>query len=322
LISEADLEDEGKAIQRQIHYLESEIRSLRAKLVVPQNFRGLVGGTGLGYLLGGYVGAIAGAFGGYHLGKKYELNDQDKQIIQNLIRQKQGQINGLRQSGDINSQLSEGVMDASSLANLNYESYPFQGEWFDLIGEPSKPFHAMVFGRPKQGKSIFCFQFARYLDEFGPVLYVAAEEGFGGTLQKKVRDFGLDSAQNVKFSNARGMDQMRAAIPGNEFVFIDSVNYSRLEVEDVEALKNEFPETSFITIQQATKGGQFRGSQEYAHNCDVIIEVVAGVAYQQGRFQAASEYNIFDQPEEKAGENKQSGEKKQSGQMELNLFDL
>lgn len=320
MISENDLEESSRIIERQIRHLEHEIRSLRAKLLVPQNFRGLVGGTGLGYLLGGYVGAIAGAFGGYHLGKARELNDQDKQIIQNLIRQKMAQIQGLRHSGDVNAQMSQGVMNASDIANLNYETYPFQDEWFELIGEPSKPFHAMVFGRPKQGKSIFCFQFAGYLQQFGPVLYVAAEEGFGGTLQKKIRDFGLEDSRNIKFSNARGVQEMRAAIPGNEFVFIDSVNYSRLEVEDVESLKNEFPQSSFITIQQATKGGQFRGSQEYAHNCDIIIEVIAGIAHQQGRFQGASEYQIFKQPEQSQTESQEPASKPKSEQ--LNLFDI
>ena len=139
-------------------------------------------------------------------------------------------------------------------------------------------------------------------------------------MQKKIKDFGLQDNQFVNFSNAKGMEEMRKVIPGHDFVFIDSVNYSRLEVDDVEQLKREFPKTSFITIQQATKGGQFRGSQEYAHNCDIIIEVISGVAHQTGRFQAASEYEIFKQPEEEAGEDK--ADEKPEAKEQLNLFDI
>jgi hypothetical protein len=61
-------------------------------------------------------------------------------------------------------------------------------------------------------------------------------------------------------------------------VFIDSVNYIRITPEDVEDIKAENPQTAFITIQQATKNGNFRGSQEFAHNCDMVIRVEAGMA--------------------------------------------
>jgi len=301
MLSAEDLKEENSGLQSNIRALTAEIRGLRARLLFPQSVRGLVGGAGLGYLLGGYTGAAIGALAAGKIGSDRELTPEDKQILVNVIRQKEAQLAGLLQKKNINKAAASGMISAGDLAKLDFDQYEFDGKWFDLFGYPARPFHCMVFGRPKQGKSIFSFQFAEYLQDFGNVLYIAAEEGFGGTLQKKIKDFGLEGSQSVHFSNAKGIDQMRKAIPGHDFVFIDSVNYARLEVEDVERLKREFPNTSFITIQQATKGGQFRGSQEYAHNCDMIVEVISGVAHQQGRFQAASEYAIFEKPEEKAG---------------------
>ena len=56
---------------------------------------------------------------------------------------------------------------------------------------------------------------------------------------------------------------------------------------------------ALITVQQATKDGKFRGSQQYAHNCDIIIEVIQGVAHHTGRFAAPSEMAIFTAPEVK-----------------------
>jgi hypothetical protein len=307
----------SNGIDTQVAAIQGDIARLEHRLKIPANFRGLVTGTTVGMLLGNYTGAAIGALAGYHLGTKHNLTQDDREIIVNQIKVKKAYLEQLKAKQSITRQAEKGILQADQLAGLQYDQYEFDGRWEELFGYPAKPFHCMVFGRPKNGKSIFSFQFANYLSQFGKVLYIASEEGFGGTLQKKIMDFGLENNKMVQFSDAKGMDRMRKDIPGHEFVFIDSVNYAALEVEDVERLKDENPGTSFITIQQATKGGQFRGSQEYAHNCDMIVEVVSGVAYQQGRFQAASEYVIFDGPEKKV-EKKEKKENKE----QLNLFDI
>ncbi len=59
-------------------------------------------------------------------------------------------------------------------------------------------------------------------------------------------------------------------------------------------MKTENPNTSFVAIVQATKSGDFRGEQSLTHNCDFIIKVAEGVAYQRGRFAPASEIKIFE----------------------------
>lgn len=320
----ADPEEERKKeIQRAKNKLSAEIRSLNAQLKFPPEFRLGIAGTGLGFAIGSYPGAIAGALAGFFIGKNRQLTDDEKKLLQNLINQKEQQLQNIGKQLETQNEIMGGVVSAEDLMNLEYDVYEFDDKWEELFGQPSKPFHAMVFGVPKAGKSIFSFQFASYLTQFGDVLYIASEEGFRGTIRDKIKNFAANEdfiADNFRLSDARGLDKMREVIPGNDFVFIDSVNYAQLEVEDVELLKKENPETSFITIQQATKGGQFRGSQEYAHNCDIIVEVISGVAHQKGRFQAASEYEIFDQPEEKKDSTKEK--KAEEKDPQLNIFDL
>jgi hypothetical protein len=302
---------------QEIKLLQQEIRQLNNELKFPASVRGAVSGAALGFAVAGIAGALLGGYGGLDLGRSKDLTEQDKQIVINKIRAKSEKLAKLIKEHKARSRKGTETMSATEIAQMDFKVIPFYGEFEELCGQPADPFHCMVFGRPKQGKSIFSFQFARFLSEFGKVLYIASEEGFGGTLKKKIDDYDLADNSNVTFSDARGIEQMRKVIPGNKFVFIDSVNYARLEVEDVENLKKEFRDTSFITIQQATKGGQFRGSQEYAHNCDIIIEVIQGVAYQTGRFQAASEYKVWRSPEE---EKKKPEEKKESEQ--LKIFEL
>jgi len=255
------------------------------------------------HYFGGGVPMVIGGLLGYLIGSQSEVNDADKrEIIQGILQSSQALQRSREQGVDtIDSEANDGIMSASDLMNFKYNKYDFFGKWGDFVGQPSINFHAMIYGRPKQGKSILSVQWAKYLSEnFGKVLYVASEEGFSVTLQKKVMEFAMDNP-NLDFANFRDFEQIKNAVNrgGYRFVFIDSVNYIRITPEDVEDIKAENPQTAFITIQQATKNGNFRGSQEFAHNCDMVIRVEAGMASHQGRFQEPTEMDIFDKPEER-----------------------
>lgn len=55
------------------------------------------------------------------------------------------------------------IMNSMDFANMQFETIGLKGKWFDLIGDPSSNFTAMVFGKPKMGKSYLCIDFAGYL---------------------------------------------------------------------------------------------------------------------------------------------------------------
>ena len=255
-------------------------------------------GAGVPMVIGGILGYIIGSTTSIDDSEKGRIIGEIMQSQATLRNQQQSDFAGEEEGGDnVN-----GIMSSSDLMNYQYNKYPFDGKWGDFVGQPSVNFHAMVYGRPKQGKSILSVQWAKYLSEnFGKVLYVASEEGFSVTLQKKVMEFAMDN-NNLDFANFRDFEQIKNAVNKGKykFVFIDSVNFIKITPEDVEDIKAENPSTAFITIQQATKNGNFRGSQEFAHNCDIVIRVEAGMASQQGRFQEPTEMNVFDAPENSA----------------------
>ena len=293
--------DEDAAKSAKIDQLSKEIATLRAQLNVPASIRGTIGGAAIGAGLGmGAVGTLALGILGYNMSKDKTMSEEQRNAIEMKLRQKAQDLLRLQRDEEIEDATMGGIMSSRDLKDYRYDCYEFDGKWEDLVGKPSKKFHMMVYGRPKQGKSYFCFDLAQYLSNFGKVLYIAAEEGFSATLQKKLQDMGGDNP-NLDFANFRDYETIKNALPGHDyrFVIIDSVNYIRIEPEEIETLKAENPRMALITVQQATKDGKFRGSQQYAHNCDIIIEVIEGVAYHQGRFQVHSEMPIFTKPEEK-----------------------
>ena len=181
------------------------------------------------------------------------------------------------------------LMNSLDFANMQFTTIGLKGKWRDLIGDPSPNFTAMVFGKPKMGKSYLCIDFAGYLARHhGKVLYVAKEEGLDSTLQKKLRD------KQVAHPNLF----VSAILPGNlegyNFIFLDSVNRLGLLPADLIRLKSANPEKSFIFVFQSTKDGNFRGANSFQHDVDVVIEIPEkGIAMQYGRFNQGGKLAIF-----------------------------
>lgn len=181
------------------------------------------------------------------------------------------------------------VMNSLDFKKMEFKTLGFTGKYLKLIGDPSKGFSAMVFGRPKMGKSFLCIDFAGYLARnHGKVLYVAKEEGLDYTLQVKL------NATDVAHPNLDVTSSIPENLSGYDFVFLDSVNRLELSAKDLESLKENYPDISFIQIFQTTKMGSHKGRNDAPHNVDVVIEVPEkGRAVQFGRFNQGGEMDIF-----------------------------
>ncbi len=182
------------------------------------------------------------------------------------------------------------VMSSVDFSKLKFDTVGFTGKWKTLIGDPAEGFSAMVFGKPKMGKSYLCMDWAGYLARnHGNTLYVAREEKLDATLQKKLND------KDVKHPCLYVSDHLPGDLSPYKYIFLDSVNKLGLEPETLDGLKAQNPGKSFIGVHQTTKEGNFRGSNSYQHDVDVVIEVPErGKAVQFGRFNQGGEIDIFE----------------------------
>lgn len=198
------------------------------------------------------------------------------------------------------------VMCSTEFADMKFDSIGFEGKWRELIGDPCKGFTAMIYGKPKMGKSYLAVDFAGYLARnHGKVLYVAREEKLDATLQKKIND------KNVTHVNLFVTDSLPEDLTPYNFIFLDSVNKLGLAPKALEELKSKYPGKCFIYVFQTTKMGAFRGKNEFQHDVDVVIEIPEkGKAIQFGRFNQGGEINIFDEPNEESNLEGLDGNKK------------
>ena len=170
------------------------------------------------------------------------------------------------------------MVSSTELAGMTFETLSLEGEYRELIGTPSRSFSAMVYGKPGGGKTTWCISFAKYLAQQHDlqVLFASIEEGINHTAQDKLRRL------NATHPNLIVSDYMPEDLSQFDVVFIDSVNSFRYSVKDLQRLRKANPNIILIYIFQSTKNGQFKGSQEYEHDVDVVIRAEDGVITTQG----------------------------------------
>ncbi len=215
---------------------------------------------------------------------KWQNSHEDIDVKYAKSKKQTKALNGITPSPQVN------IMPSTQFANLHFNTIGFKERWLRFIGDPAPGFTAMVFGMPKMGKSYLCVDFAGYLARnHGKVLYVAKEEKLDKTLQDKLKE------KEVAHENLTVADGIPADLSPYDFIILDSVNKLGLTPKDLEKLKVENKGKSFVYIFQCTKGGKFKGNNEFQHDVDVVIEVPEiGKATQYGRFNQGGAMDIFE----------------------------
>ncbi|MBI4947605.1 MAG: hypothetical protein HY840_14525 [Bacteroidetes bacterium] len=176
-------------------------------------------------------------------------------------------------------QTNDKIITSKELKEMDYPCLNFLGKWNDLLGNPATVFHLVVHGKPGEGKSTFCIQFANYLAEHhGSTVYISGEEGFSKTLQQKIIITKAESP-NLFFADLKSLDEIKKQIENKfNFIFIDSLDTLRIDSVKLKELRELFQCSAFITISQSTKDGKMRGSQEIVHDADITVTVQDGFA--------------------------------------------
>jgi hypothetical protein len=185
------------------------------------------------------------------------------------------------------------AINSMHLQEMEFEVLPLRDAWYDCLGDVITPFSMMIYGGPGSGKSTFAIAFANYLAEElnKKVLYVAAEEAIGATLQEKFRRM---DAFSPNITIATTIDQ---CCSGYDFVFIDSVNELQLTPEKVSELiqKAKDRNISLILIYRGTKGGSFRGEETNENLVDISLKAENGIiAPRKNRFGGTGSIQVYE----------------------------
>ena len=224
--------------------------------------------------------------------------DSEIKEIERRIRQTK-KVKGILESitkGKIGNKESEGViLDKSDIAmeskmgviisSSDYKkqdipTIEMKGKWKYLIGETGEGFFKMVTGLPGNGKSTYCVEFAQYFHEnHGDVLYLASEQkGLNKSLQSLLRKFRTTFSIHSK--PERSVRSILRDSKRYKMIVIDSVNHLGLDYLDIEELREVRPDLCIVGVMQSTKSGDYKGAQEFLHNCDIRVNMDKMIAYQ------------------------------------------
>ncbi len=222
-----------------------------------------------------------------------KLQQEEQQPEQAVEKQEDERIGENYTAIQTNSKL----ISSRELLEMNYKCLNFQGRWMEFFGLPAVVFNLAVHGKPGEGKSTFCIQFADYLAKnFGQVVYISGEEGFSKTLRDKVVNNKIDNP-SLFFADINSYEEIKNEIGNNQFhfIFIDSLDTLRIDATRLRELREYYSQSAFITISQSTKDGKMRGSQEITHDTDIAVKVEDGVATTtKNRFHPrGTEFQVF-----------------------------
>ena len=171
---------------------------------------------------------------------------------------------------------------AYSNANIRaarFKTAAFDGAWLASIGLPVLRGTWLIYGGSGSGKTSFCLQLAKYLSQFGRVLYNSLEQGLSPTMQAAWIAGGMEEAgRRVKLLDREGYDELferLAKRQSPEIVIIDSINYLRgLHLSDYQLLSQRYRKKLFIIVAHE-KGGEPKGAlaQAIRYDADVKIRI-------------------------------------------------
>ncbi len=191
------------------------------------------------------------------------------------------------------------ILNSRELAKKSFDMLSFKGRFGQLIGSPEPNFYMLVYGKAGAGKSNFSYQFAEYLaNNHGRTLYISGEEGLSATVSQKI-NFNSAKSEYLDFADLKNVNQISSAVNTNKyrFIIIDSLTTLKFEPADIANLRQKHPHLGVVCINQATKQGDARGSNEFNHDAQVLIKVDNGIATtEKNRYGTSKfDYQVFSQ---------------------------
>ena len=167
----------------------------------------------------------------------------------------------------------------ANIRSARFKTADFDGAWLASIGMPVLRGTWLIYGGSGSGKTSFCLQLAKYLSQFGRVLYNSLEQGLSPTMQAAWIAGGMDEAgRRVKLLDRESYDELFARLAKRqspEIVIIDSINYLRgIRLCDYQLLSQRYRKKLFVVVAHE-KGGEPKGAlaQAIRYDADVKIRV-------------------------------------------------
>jgi hypothetical protein len=171
----------------------------------------------------------------------------------------------------------------SDLEKIKYKTMKFEGDWADTIGDEVELAGVwIIWGQSGNGKTKFALELAKYISRFEPVYYNSLEEKKKLSFRRALQVANIASVGNRIQFQSESFERMKQRLRKErsfKVVFVDSLQYLRITVDQYFELIAEFPDKLFVFTCHA-QGLQPKGdlADEVRFDADVKLRVHQFVA--------------------------------------------
>ena len=179
---------------------------------------------------------------------------------------------------------------ADSVISMERELCEFDGQWLEAVGKPELKGTWCIGGLPKNGKTSFTMQLAKYLTRWHLVAYNSIEEGISASFAETLRRCRMDEVKANRFivlnnEDIKDIECRLSKRKSPKIVIIDSIQFLGLNTETYLRWKKRFPEKLFIYITHLQ--GQYpegKTALKIWRDSDVVVKVEGFRAYPTSRY--------------------------------------
>lgn len=172
----------------------------------------------------------------------------------------------------------------------------------DTFGRLPDPFHLLIIGKRKNGKTTLTMQLCKSLARRYKVFYSSREEGDSITIQEQfIRHSMAEVTGNFFLGDGFGFTELVDKLKQTYYkiIVIDSLDYMKLTKQQYIKLVETFPTKSFIIVCWGErKGKDWVADDYYANQIAYMVGAVVGVADFKanciGRYGPTEEHVIWD----------------------------
>lgn len=189
------------------------------------------------------------------------------------------------------------ALSIDNLYNQKFKTFDFKGEWLDMVGKPEIKGSWFIWGNSSNGKTVFAAKLAKYLSQFGRVLYNSIEEGASESLKKAFKIAGIAPGDKITPLDKEPIEELRERLKRHKspnVIIIDSFQYTGLTKDTYKALINEFPTKLFVFISHAEgKQPAGRTAKTVRYDANVKIWIEGFKAIPQSRYGGGEPFIIW-----------------------------
>jgi hypothetical protein len=200
------------------------------------------------------------------------------------------------------------VLGTYQFQQKKFKLMGLKGEFAPHLGDIPFAFQMLIFGNSGNGKTEYCIRFAKALAKHGKVAWISYEQGHGFDLQTAVNRNRMNDvngqfyiidpneSRDVNKSYIEELDDYLKKRNSPDFIFIDSVDYTRFNFEDYTFLKNKYKRKSFIFISHANgKRPKSSIGERILYDGGIGVRIDKFIAYvEKNRFGGFDELLVYE----------------------------